>query len=946
MKAFAKLSPKDYILIKDAHTHNLKHIDVAIPRCQLVVITGLSGSGKSSLAFDTLFAEGQRRYVESLSAYARQFLEQMEKPAVEYIKGLSPAVAIEQKVSTRNIRSTVGTSTEIYEYIKLLFTRIGKTISPISGKEVKRHTVKDVLQATKTWEQRQRFMVAAPLLWMDGDKQDERLSLLLQQGYSRLLIKGEVVDIQEVIARAKKLPKKQVSLLIDRLSVEHDSKTYDSRLADSAQTAFYESKGYCQLYKVNADGVDCMEFSNKFALDGMDFVIPTPHFFTFNNPFGACKSCGGTGTISGIDEHLVIPNKTLSVYDNAVACWRGEKLQEWRKYFIIKAAKYKFPAHKAYWQLSEQEKDLLWNGSAPVAGKEKEVLGINDFFDEMASKMHKIQNRIILARYRGRTECVDCQGTRLRKDASYVKVGGKSIQELVRMPLYQLQHFFNTLQLSSHDAVVSERLLTEINKRLASLNQLGLGYLTLNRQASTLSGGESQRINLSTCLSSNLVGAIYVLDEPSIGLHSRDTQKLIAVLQSLKRLGNTVVVVEHDEEIMTAADYVIDMGPLAGLSGGEIVFAGNQEALMQDDKSLTAAYLQGKKQVAAASSSRPMRDYIYLKGALVHNLKNIDISFPPKALTVVTGVSGSGKSSLIKEVLYPTLSRYLGEYGVSQTQATLSGELQRIRAVEMIDQSSVSTSSRSNAATYLKAWDDIRQLLASTRAAKLQGLGAGDFSFNVPGGRCETCEGEGVVKVEMQFMADIHLRCDSCKGKRFQDRVLDVKVEGKNVYDLLSMSIDEVIMFFEKHQKQYKQMSYALSKLYPLQEVGLGYVHLGQSSSTYSGGEAQRLKLAYYLAKKNSTEPMLFIFDEPTTGLHFHDIDYLLKAFYALLALGHTVIVIEHHLDVIRNADWVIDMGPEGGEKGGYVVFEGKVEQLLKVDTLTAQALKKHLHKD
>lgn len=941
MTKFLDLDPKQHILIKDAHMHNLKHIDVAIPRNQLVVITGLSGSGKSTLAFDTLFAEGQRRYVESLSAYARQFLGQMDKPAVEYIKGLSPAVAIEQKVSTNNPRSTVGTTSEIYEYIKLLYSRIGKTFSPISGKEVKRHTVKDVVAEANSWEQGQRFIVCAPIQWPQDDlkQQQELLNMYLQQGYSRLWTGSYTQDIQELLQKNSPIQQTDMAILIDRLSAQGDNKEANNRLADSVQTAFHEGQGSCTLYKVNTDDTQVYPFSNRFELDGMEFVLPTPSFFAFNNPYGACSHCGGFGSILGIDEDLVIPNKSLSLYDEAVACWRGASLHKWKQDFIMNCNRYNFPIATPYWQLTTEEKDMLWNGRTFLKG-------INTFFEELSSNMHKIQNRILLARYRGKSPCPDCHGTRLRKDASYVKINGKSIQQLLTMPLNEVQQFFEHLTLSAQEQAISERLVTEISKRLTTLINLGLGYLTLNRQASTLSGGEAQRINLSTSLASSLVGAIYVLDEPSIGLHSRDTQKLIQTLHQLRDIGNTVVVVEHDEEIMAAADYIIDLGPKAGLAGGDIMFAGNLHDIMHSEHGLTAAYLQGKKVVAPSPIVRSARDHITVEGALSNNLKNLIVKFPLKTLTVVTGVSGSGKSTLVKDVFYPALSRYLGDYSTqaAQKNVQLSGELDRLHAVEMIDQKSASKSSRSNAATYLKAWDDIRQLYASTRAAQLQGLLPGDFSFNIAGGRCEACEGEGAVKVEMQFMADIYLKCDTCRGQRFQDNVLDIRIEGKNVYDLLNMSIDEVVHFLETHQNTYKQMAWALPKLYPLQEVGLGYIHLGQSSNTLSGGEAQRLKLAYYLAKKNSTQPMLFIFDEPTTGLHFHDIDYLLKAFYSLIELGHSVIVIEHHLDIIRNADWVIDMGPEGGDKGGYIMFQGLVKDLLKANTHTAMALKAHLH--
>ncbi len=931
------LDPKKYILIKNAHIHNLKNIDVAIPRNKLVVITGLSGSGKSSLAFDTLYAEGQRRYVESLSSYARQFLGRMDKPDVEYIKGISPAIAIEQKVISRNPRSTVGTSTEIYEYLKLLFARVGKTYSPISGQIVKRHQVSDVIELVNSWEENTRFLVSAPVPIPQGRDFYDQLRILLQQGFSRIEIDKRVENIASVLEMSGLEKEQIVHVIIDRLAVQKNSE-FESRLADSVQTAFFEAKGICHIHLLRDNQETVFEFSNKFELDGLSFEEPSVNLFTFNNPYGACKRCDGFGTIIGIDPDLVVPDKSLSIYEGAIACWKGDKMGEWKDQLVVNSHKFDFPVHRPFGELTNQQKELLWTGN-------EHFFGLNSFFKEVEDQAYKIQYRVMLSRYRGKTGCPDCKGTRLRKDAAYVKINDKSISDLVVMQLNELSGFFEQLQLNQQEQKLATRILLEIKRRIQFLIEVGLGYLSLNRLSSSLSGGESQRINLATSLGSNLVGSIYILDEPSIGLHSRDTQRLIKVLKDLRDLGNTVVVVEHDEEIIRASDYVIDLGPQAGYLGGELVFAGDLEALMNEKEGLTAQYMQHKMNVASLGYIRKWRDCIEITNAVQHNLKNITVKFPLNIFTVVTGVSGSGKTSLVKSILYPALKKHFGGYAQKTGSfGQLKGDYRRLSDVELIDQNPIGRSTRSNPATYVKAWDDIRQIFSREKIAEIRGYKPGYFSFNIPGGRCETCEGEGTVTIEMQFMADINLVCEDCRGKRFKDEVLDVLVGGKNVFEILDMTINEAMDFFEAHKNQYKLMQGVITKLKPLQDVGLGYLKMGQSSSTLSGGEAQRIKLAFYLSKGIQVEPILFIFDEPTTGLHFHDINNLLKAFYALIEQGHSLIVIEHNLEMIKHADWVIDLGPEGGDLGGELVFEGLPDDLAKANTHTAQSLKVHLN--
>lgn len=931
-----KLEPKKYILIKNAHIHNLKNVDVAIPRNKLVVITGLSGSGKSSLAFDTLYAEGQRRYVESLSSYARQFLGRMDKPDVEYIKGISPAIAIEQKVISRNPRSTVGTSTEIYEYLKLLFARVGKTFSPTSGKIVKRHSVADVLNKSLSWPEGSKLMISAPVEIPEGRNFYDQLKIMLQQGYTRVGLDDRVENISTVLEMEGLEKNSHVHVIIDRLMVKYNNQ-FESRLADSVQTAFFEGKGICNLHEMTADGEIIHQFSNKFELDGITFEDPSLNLFTFNNPYGACKRCDGFGTIIGIDPDLVIPDKSLSVFEGAIACWKGEKMGEWKNRFLMNAHHFTFPVHKPISELSKKEKNLLWTGNEYFAG-------LNEFFKEVEAQAYKIQYRVMLSRYRGKTECPECEGTRLRHDANYVKIDSKSISDLIKLQLVDLKVFFDGIELNDHDLQLGSRILLEIKRRLKFLIDVGLGYLSLNRLAGSLSGGESQRINLATSLGSNLVGSIYILDEPSIGLHSRDTSRLIKVLKDLRDLGNTVVVVEHDEEIIRTADHIIDLGPKAGYLGGELVFSGDLDELLKAEDGLTALYMQRKMKVASLEYTRKWRDYIEITHAVENNLKNVTAKFPLNTYTVVTGVSGSGKTSLVKGILYPALKKHFGGYAQKTGNfGQLKGDYERISDVEMIDQNPIGRSSRSNPATYVKAWDDIRQLFSKEKLSTMRGYKPGYFSFNIPGGRCETCEGEGTVKIEMQFMADISLVCEECKGMRFKDEVLDVQIGGKNVFEILDMTINQALEFFTENQGQYKLMSNIISKLSPLQDVGLGYLKMGQASSTLSGGEAQRIKLAYYLSKGQNIDPILFIFDEPTTGLHFHDIDNLLKAFYALIDQGHSLIVIEHNLDMVKNADWIIDLGPEGGDKGGEIVFAGLPEDLLKSDTHTAHSLKLHL---
>jgi len=921
---FDQLDPKKYILIKGAKVNNLKNISIAIRRNKFVVITGLSGSGKSSLAFDTLYAEGQRRYVESLSSYARQFLGRMSKPEVDYIKGIAPAIAIEQKVNTRNPRSTVGTSTEIYEYVKLLFARIGKTYSPISGELVSRHTVTDVVNAITELAEGSQVMIYSPIYQKQDRTLKDDLTVILQQGFSRVLYKQKILKIEEILRTIESFGYEDMFVLIDRFSVDHSDEDLAARAADSAETAFFEGSGTCVL-GIENEGINThIEFSNRFYLDGITFEEPSVHLFSFNNPFGACKTCEGFGSVIGIDEDLVIPDKSLSVYEDAIACWKGEKMSEYKHALIKCAHKFDFPVHTPYYKLTSDQKRVLWTGN-------KYFEGINAFFEMVESQTFKIQYRVMLSRYRGKTVCPDCRGTRLRNDANYVKINGKSITDLVLMPIDRALDFFKNIQLTEYEHTVADRLLIEIKNRLGFLCNVGLPYLTLNRLSNSLSGGESQRINLATSLGSSLVGSLYILDEPSIGLHPRDTHLLIGVLKGLRDMGNTVIVVEHEEEIIKAADQVIDIGPLAGSHGGELVFQGTFAEILLDEQSLTGQYLSGRKSIHLPVSRKPWNDYIEIKGARENNLKSIDVKFPLKAMTVVTGVSGSGKTTLIKRILYPALKKIYGGYGERTGRFDrLEGDYNLITAVELIDQNPIGRSTRSNPATYVKAFDDIRSLYAEQQLAKVRGYKPGFFSFNVEGGRCEECEGEGIVTVEMQFMADLHLTCESCKGKRYKEEVLDVKYLDKTISDILDLTIEQAIDFFGHHINKNSIADRVAAKLKPLADVGLGYLKLGQSSDTFSGGEAQRIKLASFLTKGISDSPTLFIFDEPTTGLHMHDIHKLLSALNALLAKGHSVIVIEHNLDVIKSADWVIDLGPEGGETGGFVLFEGTPEELVK----------------
>jgi excinuclease ABC subunit A len=924
-------TPKEYIQIKGARVNNLKNIDVDIPKNKLVVITGMSGSGKSSLAFDTLYAEGQRRYVESLSSYARQFMGRMNKPEVDYIKGIAPAIAIEQRVITSNPRSTVGTSTEIYDYLKLLYARIGKTISPVSGQEVTKDSVSSVVDFVLKIESGESITLLAPLVPSHGRKLKEELSLLLQKGFVRVVYQDKLQKIESIIddksmANAT-IQDAEVLIVVDRIRIEQDDDTVN-RLSDSIQTGFFEGKG--ELY-IEENGKR-HHFSHKFELDGITFEEPSPNFFSFNNPYGACRRCEGYGKIIGIDPDLVIPDKSRSVYDGAIAPWRGEKMGEWLQVLVKNSLKFDFPIHRAYSDLTAAQKDLLWTGN-------NYFTGLNQFFEELEAQTYKIQYRVMLSRYRGKTDCPDCRGTRLRKDATYVKVVGKSITDIVLMPLEEALAFFNNLPLEGNDKVIAKRLLAEINNRLQFLCDVGLSYLTLNRLSNTLSGGESQRINLATSLGSSLVGSIYVLDEPSIGLHPRDTQRLISVLKSLRDVGNTVVVVEHEQEMMEAADYLIDIGPEAGINGGEMVFAGTYSEILKDSRSLTGQYLSGKSQIEVPRKRRKWSHSITVKGAHENNLQGIDVQFPLNIFTVVSGVSGSGKTSLVKRILYPALQKSIGNYSGEQTGVydSIEGDIAQVEQIEMVDQNPIGRSSRSNPVTYVKAWDEIRALYANQAASKAEGLKPAAFSFNVEGGRCDVCQGEGEVKIEMQFMADIVLPCEACGGKRFKQFVLDVQYKSKSVADILELSVDEAIVFFGDQPK-------ILAKLQPLQDVGLGYVKLGQSSSTLSGGEAQRIKLASFLIKGNNSKKTLFIFDEPTTGLHFQDIKKLLKSFDALINLGNSILVIEHNMDMIKSADWVIDIGPEGGNKGGKLVFAGLPEDLVHCkDSYTGQFLKTHL---
>ena len=910
------------ILIKGAKLHNLKDITVGIPRNQLVVITGLSGSGKSSLAFDTLYAEGQRRYVESLSSYARQFLGRLDKPKVDNIIGIAPAIAIEQKVNTSNPRSTVGTSTEIYDYLKLLFARIGKTYSPISGNEVKKHTVTDVVEAALAYPDGTKLLLLAPISIPKDRTVEQVLKLLLQQGYARILHQGEVIRLEE-----DNLPKKlgKFQLVVDRIVVQHNE-DFEHRLADAVETAFFEGKGECMLQEVESEVLK--HFSNRFEMDGITFLEPNVHLFSFNNPYGACPKCDGYGDTIGLDEDLIVPNTGLSVYENAIYPWRGETMSWFRDQLVNNAYKFDFPIHKPWYELSAEQRQLVWDGN-------KYFTGLTDFFKELEEKNYKIQNRVLLARYRGKSRCHSCHGKRLRKEANYVKIQGKSISDLVEISIEKLQAFFRELTLSPYEQEVAKRLLIEINSRLQFLSDVGLGYLTLNRKSNTLSGGESQRINLATSLGSSLVGSMYILDEPSIGLHPRDTHRLIKVLKSLRDLGNTVIVVEHDADIMKAADYIIDIGPEAGTHGGEVVAAGTYEQLLKAD-TLTGKYLSGRLSIEPPKKRRTSPHYISLIGCRENNLKNIDVTFPLDMLTVVTGVSGSGKSTLIKKLLYPAMQKELNASNEKIGQFTrIEGKYKQLQSVEFVDQNPIGKSSRSNPITYLKVYDDIRNLYANQKLAKMRNFSAKHFSFNVDGGRCEVCKGEGEVTIEMQFMADVHLTCEACGGKRFKKEVLEITYEGKNIDDLLNTTIDDAVAFFAAH----KQTKIA-EKLKPLQDVGLGYVTLGQSSSTLSGGEAQRIKLASFLSKSESKEKVLFIFDEPTTGLHFHDIRKLLDSLQALIEKGHSVIVIEHNLEMIKCADYVIDLGLEGGEKGGSIIAKGTPEEIAKCkESYTGKAL-------
>lgn len=914
------------IIIKGARVNNLKNVDVEIPRNHLTVITGLSGSGKSSLAFDTLYAEGQRRYVESLSAYARQFLGRMAKPECDKIQGIPPAIAIEQKVNTRNPRSTVGTSTEIYDYLRLLFGRIGRTYSPISGVEVKKHTIEDVIAAAMAYPEGTRAAVIAPLIVPDGRDLSTQLEVLLQGGYTRLVRNdGEFVDIAELVKDDRlKNEDSGYELLIDRLSIVHSGDDL-SRLAEAAETAFYEGSHRASLLVWTEGGrIVRHDFSNSFEADGITFIEPTEQMFNFNNPYGACPRCEGFGRTIGIDERLVVPDQTMSVYDDAVVCWRGEKMSEWKRACIHAAASAGFPIHKPYIELTQSQKDFLWHGNG------SDFSGIDGFFKMVEENIYKIQYRVMLARYRGKTICPDCHGSRLRRDASFVRVGGRTITELVTLPITTLRDFFGNLQLDDTQTAIASRILVEIKSRLEFLDDVGLGYLTLDRLSATLSGGESQRINLATSLGSSLIGSLYILDEPSIGLHSRDTMRLIKVLRKLQRIGNTVVVVEHDEDIIRNADYLIDVGPEAGTNGGHIVYQGDADNIgLAEADSYTARYLSGKMKIAVPACRRRWRDYIEVVGAQEHNLKNIDVKFPLEVMTVVTGVSGSGKSTLVRDILYRALLRHLGEASDAPGAHTkLRGDLNRISAVEFVDQNPIGRSSRSNPATYLKAYDEIRRLFADQQGAKQMGFGPGYFSFNTEGGRCEECKGEGTITIEMQFMADITIPCEECHGERFKRDVLDIKYRDKNINDVLDMTIDDAIIFFSETDGVTERK--IVKRLLPLQQVGLGYIKLGQSSSTLSGGENQRVKLAYYLAL-DKPQPTLFIFDEPTTGLHFHDINTLMESFDRLIEMGHTIVIIEHNLDVVKCADHVIDIGPDGGDRGGQLVAEGTPEQIICV---------------
>lgn len=928
----AQPATSKFISIEGARVHNLKNVSIDLPRRKLIVFTGVSGSGKSSLAFDTLFAEGQRRYVESLSSYARQFLGRLDKPDVDSIKGIPPAVAIEQKVISRNPRSTVGTNTEIYDYLKVLFARIGRTYSPISGQEVKRHQVADVMRHIAEHADGSKFYIASPLL-KNTRTTTEELAMLQKQGFSRVLIGEEMFAIETALIEKSTSKKEDILLVIDRAVVRHEDDDNDSRLSDSIQTAFFEGNGSCFI--IWADDLKRQEFSNVFEADGVIFEEPNTHFFSFNNPYGACKRCEGFGSIIGIDEDLVVPNQSLSVYEDCVAAWKGEKMSEAKDHLIRNADKAGFPIHRPYYKLTPEEKKMLWEGT-------KWFEGINDFFKWVESQAYKIQYRVMLSRYRGKTICPECQGRRLRKETNYVKIDGKNISDLVELPIDELAAFFGQITLNEFDQKVSKRLLVEINNRLKYLIDVGLSYLTINRVSNTLSGGESQRINLATSLGSALVGSMYILDEPSIGLHPRDTERLIEVVKELRDMGNTVIVVEHDEDFMLAADMVVDIGPGAGSHGGNIVAKGTLQEILKDKNSLTAAYLTGEKKIAVPERRRKPLKFVEIKGARENNLKDIDVKFPLHALTVVTGPSGSGKSTLISKILYPALRKQLLGLGDKPGKFNaLEGAFNLIEHVEFVDQNPIGKSSRSNPVTYLKAYDEIRNLYANQKLSRLRSYKPKHFSFNTDGGRCEICRGEGEVVIEMQFMADVHLLCETCNGKRFKDEILEVLVEGLNIFDILELTVDDAIAFFEKngHKK-------IVDKLKPLQDVGLGYVHLGQSSSTLSGGEAQRVKLASFLVLGTKASHTLFIFDEPTTGLHFDDINKLLKSFTALINQGHTILVIEHNPEVIKCADWVIDLGVDGGKNGGYLMFEGTPEDLIKSEkSITAKYIAPKLNR-
>ena len=926
MPILAEINPKENIIIKGAKLHNLKNIDVVIPRNKLVVITGLSGSGKSSLAFDTLYAEGQRRYVESLSSYARQFLGKLDKPKVDYIKGIAPAIAIEQKVNSTNPRSTVGTTTEIYDYIKLLYARVGKTYSPVSGREVKKHTVTDVVNHVKTYSENTKLLLLAPIHIRADRDAIKSLELFSKQGYARIKYENKVLRIDQ----APKDIGKNFDLVIDRIITKNDEDFYN-RLANAVDTAFFEGKGDCIIEELANEKQT--PFSNKFDLDGMSFLEPNVHLFSFNNPYGACPKCEGYGDVIGIDEDLVVPNTALSIYENAIFAWRGESMGWYRDQLVNSAYKFDFPIHKPWFELTEEQQQLVWNGN-------DHFIGLHKFFGMLEEKSYKIQNRVMLSRYRGKTKCNVCNGKRLRPETDYVKVGGASISSLVGLSIEKLVLFFSNLELNENDATIAARLLIEIRTRLGFLNKVGLNYLMINRKSNTLSGGESQRINLATSLGSSLVGSMYILDEPSIGLHPKDTENLIEVLISLRNLGNTVIVVEHDEDIMKAADVVIDIGPEAGTHGGKVVAQGTLSEILKSN-SLTAQYLNGKMEIKVPKERRTSKNHITIKGVREHNLKNINVTFPLDMLTVVTGVSGSGKSTLVKKLLYPIILKEVGGYGEKAGQfSSVEGKYKHIKHVEFVDQNPIGRSSRSNPVTYIKAYDDIRNLFANQKLSKIRNYQAKHFSFNVDGGRCEKCKGEGEITVEMQFMADVHLECETCKGKRFKKEVLEVTFNNINIDDVLNMTIDDAIHFFETGEQ-----TKIVTKLKPLQDVGLGYVTLGQSSSTLSGGEAQRIKLASFLIKGATKDKALFIFDEPTTGLHFHDIQKLLKSFSALIKKGHSIVVIEHNIDLIKCADYIIDLGPGGGENGGNLLAEGTPEEVAKSKkSFTAKYLKVKLN--